>query len=199
MATYILLHGGRKSGTVWHKIVPLLTQHKHAVFCPTLTDAKYSTLANHVEEVCRILLKNNLTDVILVGHSYGGIVITGVANACADRLKHLVYVDSAYPRQEMSLVDLINSPMASPSSHFDIPTYQPYITPMQFDEKRLAAIAKTYIYCSNSEFKDATKQAFDYINQLPPQHHWQAIQFETTHNPMLTLPQRLTDVLIQLS
>jgi pimeloyl-ACP methyl ester carboxylesterase len=111
MATYVLVHGGAHGGWCWQKVTPLLRSEGHDVFTPTLTglgerahllDARID-LALHIADVVAVLTYEDLTDVILVGHSYGGMVITGVADRALDRVGQLVYLDGALPRSGESL------------------------------------------------------------------------------------------------
>lgn len=101
MATVVLVHGSFHGGWCWTKLEPLLRQEGHDVYTPTLTGLgdrshlldRNTGLHLHVQDVIQLLEYENLEDVVLVGHSYGGLVITGVAEACRDRLAELVYLD----------------------------------------------------------------------------------------------------------
>jgi pimeloyl-ACP methyl ester carboxylesterase len=95
-------------------VAPLLTQARHRVIAPTLTGlAERAHLATpelgldvHVQDVVSILEFEDLHEVVLVGHSYAGMVITGVADRAAERLAHLVFVDAQAPQDGESVVDL---------------------------------------------------------------------------------------------
>ncbi len=114
MATYVLVHGGGHGGWCYQRVARLLRAEGHLVYTPTLsglgersgllTDA--IDLALHAEDVAAVLHYEDLRDVILVGHSYGGMVITGAADMAADRVGKLVYLDAATPRNGQSLVDV---------------------------------------------------------------------------------------------
>jgi pimeloyl-ACP methyl ester carboxylesterase len=92
----------------------LLSQAGHWVYAPTMTGlAERSHLALqqvdlnlHVQDIAAVLHYEDLHDVILTGHSYGGMVITGVAGASPDRIGKLVYLDAANPKNGQSLVDV---------------------------------------------------------------------------------------------
>ena len=115
MATYVLIHGGWHGGWCWKKVTPLLRAAGHEVFAPTLTGLGERVhlltpavgLETHVEDVLGVMHYEDLQQVVLVGHSYGGMVITGVADRAADRLAHLVYLDAFVPRDGQCLLDLI--------------------------------------------------------------------------------------------
>lgn len=115
MATYVLVHGAGGGGWIWKKLTPLLQSGGHEVYTPTLTGCGERVhLANadigletHVLDVVNVLTFEELSDVILVGHSYGGNVITGVADRVPERLASLVYLDANVPEDGQSLVDLM--------------------------------------------------------------------------------------------
>jgi pimeloyl-ACP methyl ester carboxylesterase len=114
VATYVLVHGGGHGGWCYQRVARLFRAEGHLVYTPTLsglgersgllTDA--IDLALHAEDVAAVLHYEDLRDVILVGHSYGGMVITGAADMAADRVGKLVYLDAATPRNGQSLVDV---------------------------------------------------------------------------------------------
>jgi pimeloyl-ACP methyl ester carboxylesterase len=114
MATYVLVHGGAHGGWCYRKVAPLLRRAGHEVSVPTLTGlGERSHLASpnvdldmHIRDICAVLYYEDLRDVILVGHSYGGMVITGVADRASDRIGKLVYLDAANPVNGQSLVDI---------------------------------------------------------------------------------------------
>jgi pimeloyl-ACP methyl ester carboxylesterase len=113
MATYVLVHGGWFGGWCWYKVVPLLQAAGHSVYTPTLTgegeQAALLTpeigLDTHIQDVVNLIETKDLQQVILVGHSYSGMVITGVADRVPGRIAHLVYLDAVVPRDGQSLVD----------------------------------------------------------------------------------------------
>ncbi|MFI5047050.1 MAG: alpha/beta fold hydrolase [Acidimicrobiia bacterium] len=114
MAKYVLVHGGGHGGWCYSKVKRLLEAAGHEVFAPSLTGlAERSHLLSpkidldlHIDDIVRELHFWDLRDVILVGHSYAGMVITGVADRAADRVGKLVYLDAANPTAGQSLVDV---------------------------------------------------------------------------------------------
>ncbi len=114
MATYILVHGGGHGGWCYQPVARLLRAQGHEVYTPTLTGlgerehllGPHVDLDLHVTDVVKVLEFEDLHDVILVGHSYGGMVITGVADRVPERLANLVYLDAACPQNGQSLVDV---------------------------------------------------------------------------------------------
>lgn len=115
MATYVLVHGAWHGGWCWQRVAPLLRAAGHDVYTPTLTGLGERAhllvptidLALHVQDVLGVLGCEDLQGVILVGHSYGGLVISGVAEQAAPRLAHLVYLDAFVPRHGQALWDLM--------------------------------------------------------------------------------------------
>ncbi|HEY0693925.1 MAG TPA: alpha/beta fold hydrolase [Kribbella sp.] len=113
--TYVLVHGAWHSGRVWDRVVPLLTRAGHQVFAPSLTghgEKEYLLtpdvdLDTHVADVVALLSEWDLTNVVLVGHSYAGMVISGVAGEVPERIAHLVYVDAMVPTDGESALDVI--------------------------------------------------------------------------------------------
>lgn len=100
---------GRLGWRVWESIISILQAHGHSVFSLTLKSEYESNLSGHIEQICSIITENDLKDVILVGHSYGGMIITSVADKFPDKISRLVYVDAALPDSGQSLFDFIHS------------------------------------------------------------------------------------------
>jgi len=115
MATFVLVHGGWHGAWCWYKVVPLLQAAGHHVYTPTLTGlGEQATLLTpdigldtHIQDVVNLIETNDLQQVILVGHSYSGMVITGVADRAPGRLAQLIYLDAAIPHDGQSLSDLL--------------------------------------------------------------------------------------------
>ncbi len=115
MARFVLVHGGWHGGWCWQKVIPFLEAAGHEVCAPTLTGmaervAELSPdigLDTHIQDVLGLLEEKNLHGVILAGHSYGGMVITGVVDAVPERIAHLVYLDTFVPRDGESLAGIV--------------------------------------------------------------------------------------------
>jgi len=114
VATYVLVHGGGHGGWCYRPVARRLRGAGHEVYAPTLTGLGERAhllspdidLDTHITDVTSVLHYEDLRDVILVGHSYGGMVITGVADRAGDRIGRLVYLDAANPVNGQSLVDV---------------------------------------------------------------------------------------------
>ncbi|MFE6685194.1 alpha/beta fold hydrolase [Streptomyces sp. NPDC057743] len=114
MSTFLLVHGAWHSGRCWERVVPLLEAAGHRAFAPSLTgygDKVHLVgpevgLDTHVDDVVRLITEENLNDVILVGHSYAGLVISSAANRIPERIAHLVYLDAMVPEDGESAADV---------------------------------------------------------------------------------------------
>ncbi|SHN75659.1 alpha/beta fold hydrolase [Cryptosporangium aurantiacum] len=115
MSTYLLVHGAWHSAASWDRVIPLLAGAGHRALAPSLTghgDRSHLLgpdvgLDTHIDDVIRVLLEQDLTEVVLVGHSYAGMVISAVANLVPDRIAHLVYVDAMVPNDGESVIDVL--------------------------------------------------------------------------------------------
>lgn len=114
MSTFLLVHGAWHSGRCWERVVPLLESAGHRVYTPSLTGygdkahllSPTVGLDTHVEDVVKLIHEEDLTDVVLVGHSYAGLVISSVANELPERIAQLVYLDAMVPEHGETAVDV---------------------------------------------------------------------------------------------
>jgi len=106
MADFVLVHGAWQGAWCWRKVLPALSAAGHRVFTVALTGvgerahllSKSVTLDTHIADVVGVIRAEELLDAVLVGHSYAGMVITGVADRLHAHLRHLVYLDAMLPR-----------------------------------------------------------------------------------------------------
>lgn len=134
----VLVHGAWHGGWCWRAVAGRLRSAGHAVYTPTLTGLgerahllrEDTGLATHIDDLCALLTCEELEDVLLVGHSFAGLVISGVADRLPQRLRRLVYLDalvvdtgrsalSAFPaevqRERARTIDAEGLRMAIPS------------------------------------------------------------------------------------
>lgn len=105
MSTFLLVHGAWHGGRAWERVVPLLESAGHRVLSPSLTGLGDKAhllgpevgLYTHVADVVGLIREEDLTEVILVGHSYAGLVVSSAANEVPERIAHLVYLDAMVP------------------------------------------------------------------------------------------------------
>ena len=115
MATFVLVHPAWFGGWCWRKIVPRLHDAGHIAYAPTLTGlGERAHLASpavglsvHIDDVVQVLTFEDLNDVVLVGNSSAGTVITGVADRASERVRCSVYLDAFVPGDAQSTFDLI--------------------------------------------------------------------------------------------
>jgi pimeloyl-ACP methyl ester carboxylesterase len=115
--TSVLVHGAFVGAWSWSRVVPELEAAGHAVYAPALTGvgerAKEATpdvgLLVHIDQITRLVEANDLRDVVLVGHSYGGMVVAGVARRVPRRIAGIVYVDAFVPEPGQSAFDVLPS------------------------------------------------------------------------------------------
>lgn len=117
MAAFVLVHGAWHGGWAWKRVAPLLRREGAEVYTPTLTgmgerahlasylDPQAINLDLHARDVRQLLEYEDLTQVVLVGHAYAGMVITAVAEACPERIGQLVYLNGVVPKDGESMVD----------------------------------------------------------------------------------------------
>jgi pimeloyl-ACP methyl ester carboxylesterase len=222
-ATFVLVHGAWLGGWCWKKVVPLLRAAGHEIFTPTLTGlgerahllTQEVGLDTHIEDVVAVLEYEDLTNVVLVGHSYAGMVIAGVAQRAAHRLAELVYLDSFLPESGKSLDDYL--PALHPSDDGRIKPLDPrtglgvireadvdWMAPrlrdhparadsQPVDLSRPVTLRQTYIRCSDKvpcfveSAERAKRQGFRFFELR-----------SANHCPMVTQPDELAKILLAL-
>jgi pimeloyl-ACP methyl ester carboxylesterase len=139
--------------------------------------------------------RQNLRNVVLAGHSYGGMVITGVAGQMPRRIRRMVYIDAALPMPGESLFDQFARGGADPLSFAGLEAARAYVERIQYSPAGIRRIPKTYIRCTESEFTRVTRVAQDRIAARPD--GWRYRELPTTHVPMATMPDRLNRLLLE--
>lgn len=207
MADYVLVHGGNMSADTWNRLTgrntyppgrllgakvwdgtkTYLESHGHRVSAPELPDEHTHTLTDHIDCVCSLIRTSDLHTVILVGHSYGGMVITGVAARMPERIRRLAYIDAALPDPGESLFDQFDKGGVDPLSFAGLEAAATYIEKITFDPRKVRGIPKTYVLCEKSEFTTVTRVA---KQKVTAQGGWSYLELPTSHVPMATMPQR---------
>jgi pimeloyl-ACP methyl ester carboxylesterase len=236
VATYVIVHGANGGGYQWQKVAGLLRAGGHAVFTPTLTGlGERVHLAHpgvdvdlHVSDILNVLKYEELSDVILCGHSYGGVVITGVAERAAGLLLHLVYIDGMVLRDGESAMDLaaavmpastvaaINEMVATAGKGWFIPaspvrsdgvpcplaTPQPvktFETRLTVRNPQAAALPHTYIYCTETSDTWVNKSLLAASAARAREVGWAYYELPTGHAVYDTMPKELTTILTSLT
>jgi pimeloyl-ACP methyl ester carboxylesterase len=112
--TFVVVHGATAGGWEWKSTGKFLSDDGHTVYRATLTglgermhlNGPDIDLQTHINDVVNLILFEDLRDVVLTGHSYGGMVITGVMDRIPERIRHVVFLDAAVPDDGMSLWNL---------------------------------------------------------------------------------------------
>jgi pimeloyl-ACP methyl ester carboxylesterase len=116
MANFVLVHGAWHGGWCWNRVSDALRATGNTVYTPTLTGlgerahlaCRETGLETHIADVLGVLEMEDLTDIVLVGHSYGGVVVTAVADRAAQRIRHLVYLDAIVPGDGQCLFSCVS-------------------------------------------------------------------------------------------
>jgi len=117
--TFVLVHGGWHGGWCWRRVADLLEKNGHKVFAPTMTglgershllDAKIN-LATHVTDIVNVIKWEGLSEIVLVGHSYGGVIISGVAEQVREAIGSIVFLDAFVPESGDSVADKASQPV----------------------------------------------------------------------------------------
>jgi pimeloyl-ACP methyl ester carboxylesterase len=123
--TIVLVHGAWHGGWCYRRVAELLRGSGHRVFTPTLTGlgershllTRSINLSTHIADIANMIRWENLRQIVLVGHSYGGMVVTGVADAMSDKVSALVYLDAFLPTAGKSFHDILPTEVAEAQVH----------------------------------------------------------------------------------
>jgi pimeloyl-ACP methyl ester carboxylesterase len=119
MATFLLVHGAWHGGWCWRRVSDLLEKQGHKVFAPTMTglgershllDARIN-LATHIADIVNVIKWEKLENIVLVGHSYGGVIISGVAEQMPRSIGSIVFLDAFVPQSGDSLSTKASQPV----------------------------------------------------------------------------------------
>jgi pimeloyl-ACP methyl ester carboxylesterase len=124
MPTAVLVHGAHHGGWCWRRVTDLLGRDGWQTFAPSLTGSgdrahllsPTVSLQTRIEDIVSLIELEELDDVVLCGHSAGGMVVTGVADRLPARIAHLIYLDAVVPRDGQSLFDVIDGPDGLPAA-----------------------------------------------------------------------------------
>ncbi len=229
MAVIVLAHGAWSSAWAWKKVRPLMAAADHEFFTPSYTGmgerahlaGPSNDLETHIADVLGIIKYEDLHNVVLIGHSYGGMVATGVADRARDRIAQLIYLDAFVPENGQALVDLTPgerdrllgsvktgdgwrvtpNPTPPDTSPQDLEWISKFRLPQSvkcFTEPlRLSAaltLPRVYIHCT----RYADKKPFAQFATRAEAAGWPVYDLDASHSPNVTAPAALMDVLQQI-
>jgi len=230
LKTYVLVHGAFHGGWVWDTLALEMRARGHRVFTPTLTGcgeradllSPHITIDTFVKDVLRVFTENDLHDVILVGHSFGGLSISGCADRMPERIRQLVFLDSLIledgcstfgelppdilaERKKATLASGGLSIPAPPPASFGVVDevqalwVKERLTPHPFSTYMSPIVLRHPVGNGlPSVYIDCTEPP---IRSLEPTRDWvrqqqmTRIELKTGHNAMLTATQELCDLL----
>lgn len=221
--TIVIVHGAWGGSWAFRQVDSLLTERGYTVYRPSLTGLGERVhlatpdidLSTHINDVVNMLLFEDLHDIILVGHSYGGMVITGVADRLPERIQRLIYLDAFVPRDGESLMSIqgprgerlkqmVKDGFVVPSwvkpdqlPPKDVPHPLKTLTePLVLNNKTASPIPTTYILTveagTNAKDDDFASQA-----KRAKEKGWPVHQLQADHNPQWSAPQALVEMLDQ--
>jgi len=231
VATIVLAHGAWSSAWAWKKVRPLMMAAGHSFFTPSYTGLgerehladPSNTLDTHIQDVLGVIEAEELDDFVLMGHSYGGMVATGVADKARDKISQLIYLDAFVPQNGQSLADLVppeqRQRMKDSAAQGDGWRISPNPTPGDTSPEDTAWVSRhrrpqsikcfeqklqisgelpmprAYIQC----MKYAAHGPFtQFATRAKSEAGWKTYELDASHSPNITAPQALVTLLGQV-
>jgi len=232
MATIVVAHGAWSAGWAWRKMRPLMRAAGHELFTPTYTGLGERShlatpdvgLSTHIQDIANVIEFEGLSDVVLIGHSYGGMVATGVADRLSERISQVIYLDAFVPRDGQALADFVPQqqrderrdetlagdgwripPMAPPPD--TSPEDLAWVTPRRLGQPRktfeeavsltgaVERLTRTYVYYSKAGPGDVFRQFYE---RAKAEDGWRAFELDSSHNAHISVPTDLAALLDRL-
>lgn len=219
--TIVFVHGAWGGGWDYKIIESILTDKGHVVYRPTLTglgerqhlNGPNVTLDTHIQDIVNVLEFEDLENIILIGHSYGGMVITGVAHRVPSKIKHLIYTDAMLPVDGESVLDLTGDRLIKhskkdnnqyadwevapwwPDWGKDVP--HPLNTlkqPIKLGNRDAEKIPATYILTKQANTRE---DDFSQFAKRAKRRGWLYHELATGHNPHRTMPNELAELILK--
>jgi len=226
-STFLVCHGAWSAGWAWKKMHPLMTAAGHRLVTPTQTGiGERAHLANpsidlelHIQDILNVIRYEDLRDFVLIGHSYGGMVATGVADRARDRITQLIYLDAFVPDDGQSHLDLNQSarqrmqelakaggwqvppnPIPPDTSEADAAwlTERRVPQPIKCFEMPLKlrggelTLPRSYIYATRATPADTFRRFAERAKREPG---WRYYELDASHSPNVTAPEALMALL----
>ena len=224
--TFLVCHGAWSAGWAWKKIHPLMQAAGHRLVTPSYTGlGERAHLANptvdletHIEDILNVIKYEELRDIVLIGHSYGGMVATGVADRARDRVAQLIYLDAFVPEDGQSLLDLNEvarprmqelaktgwrvppnpTPEDTPQADLEWLTARRVDMPIKCFETKLKlrggklTLPRSYIYATRITPADTFGQ---FAKRTKNEAGWRYFEIDASHSPNVTEPEALMALL----
>lgn len=216
---FLFVHGAWGGGWEYSKVDSILTEKGNVVYHPTLTGLgervhlanEEINLTTHISDIINVIKFENLVDIVLVGHSYGGMVISGVAEQIPERIKHLIYLDAFVPKDGESLKSIIGDEgwrgvmvpnikdgfvqyllgETKPNPPTDVPhPLKTFTEPLAINDPLVKQIPTSYILMikdENADFEEGSNRAI--------QNGWKVYKMEGGHYAMRDQPKELVEKL----
>jgi pimeloyl-ACP methyl ester carboxylesterase len=219
--TIVIVHGALAGSWAFRQVEALLREKGFNVYRPQLTGLGERVhlskpdigLSTHIDDVVNTILYEDLHDIVLMGHSYGGMVITGVADRVPDRIRRLVYVDAFVPNDGESAMSLIGSggdwlkslikgdyivptwvKPDQPPPHHVPQSLRTFTEPISLKNNAARKLPATYILTVEAG-KEAKDDDFWPQSQRAKQRGWPILQLTADHNAQWSAPEALVEML----
>lgn len=231
--TFVLVHGAWHGGWCWKQVSQELAQEGHTVYAPSLTGLADRShlmregigLQTHIADIVNLIKWDDLNDVVLVGHSYAGMVITGVAGELKNQISSIIYLDALIPAQGQGAADLTTAGVkaalqrtmsegkislpAPPATAFKLlaqnealvtakVTAQPIATlldPSPADIRKIDIAKKTFVRLQ----KYPHGKLDEYVAEIKQLTSWNFVPLDVGHDMMVDHPAQLAKLLVQYS
>lgn len=219
--TFVIVHGAWGGSWAFKKVDSLMTANGHLVYRPSLTGqgervhlaSPDVNLSTHINDVVNMILFENLRDIVLIGHSYGGMVITGVADSIPERIKKLVYLDAFLPVDGESVLSarpnthewlksmekngMFSPPWVKPDQPLpkDVPqSIKTFTEPLSLKNAKAQNIAGVYVLTVDPG-KKREEDSFVMFADRAKKRNFAYVEMIADHNPQWSKPEELVRVL----
>jgi len=231
MATFLVCHGAWSAGWAWKKMHPLMAAAGHRLVSPTYTGlGEREHLANpsidletHVQDILNVIRYEDLRDIALIGHSYGGMVASGVADRAREAVAQLIYLDAFVPGDGQCLLDFLAeserrrmlglaksgdgwrvppnpTPPDTPPADVEWLSELRVHHPIKCFEMKLKlhgelTLPRSYIYATRAAPLDTFGQ---FARRAKTEPGWRYYEIDASHSPHVTAPEALMTVLEEI-
>jgi len=231
MATFLVCHGAWSAGWAWKKMHPLMAAAGHRLVSPTYTGlGEREHLANpsidletHVQDILNVIRYEDLRDIALIGHSYGGMVASGVADRAREAIAQLIYLDAFVPGDGQCLLDFLAeserrrmlglaksgdgwrvppnpTPPDTPPADVEWLSERRVHHPIKCFEMKLKlhgelTLPRSYIYATRAAPLDTFGQ---FARRAKTEPGWRYYEIDASHSPHVTAPEALMTVLEEI-